>query len=76
MYDFPFFSFKLQFAVGSDVNFKVFGPSSGFNIGFIMAEEPQSNGDRERPLETVTPLAQELGLTVDDSWYISLFSLF
>ena len=35
-----------------------------------MAEKPKSNGDRERPLETVTPLAQELGLTVDDGWYV------
>ncbi|KAF8517029.1 putative phosphoglycerate mutase family protein [Hysterangium stoloniferum] len=45
----------------------VFGPSSTFNIGFIMAETPQSDGDRTRPLMTVTPLAEELGLTVDIS---------
>ncbi|KZT62899.1 putative phosphoglycerate mutase family protein [Calocera cornea HHB12733] len=45
----------------------VFGPSSAYNIGYIMAETPKSNGDRTRPLETVTPLAEELGLTVDIS---------
>lgn len=45
----------------------VFGPSSGFNIGYILAETPQSNGDRTRPVDTVTPLAAELGLTVDTS---------
>ncbi|KIJ42126.1 hypothetical protein M422DRAFT_60383 [Sphaerobolus stellatus SS14] len=45
----------------------VFGPSSPFDIGYILAEQPQSNGDRTRPLETVTPLAEELGLTVDTS---------
>ncbi|KAH8111403.1 putative phosphoglycerate mutase family protein [Phellopilus nigrolimitatus] len=45
----------------------VFGPSSGYNIGYILAEQPESNGDRTRPLLTVTPLAKELGLTVDTS---------
>ncbi|KZT38542.1 hypothetical protein SISSUDRAFT_986100 [Sistotremastrum suecicum HHB10207 ss-3] len=45
----------------------VFGPSSGFNIGDILAETPKSDGSRERPVETVTPLAEELGLTVDTS---------
>ncbi|KAF8577368.1 hypothetical protein K439DRAFT_560742 [Ramaria rubella] len=45
----------------------VFSPSSPFDIGYILAEMPQSNGDRTRPLMTVTPLAEELGLTVDTS---------
>ncbi|KAF8814777.1 putative phosphoglycerate mutase family protein [Phlegmacium glaucopus] len=45
----------------------VFGPQSPFDVGFIMAEQPQSNGDRTRPLMTVTPLAEELGLTVNTS---------
>jgi len=45
----------------------VFGPSSAYSIGYIMAETPKANGDRTRPLETVTPLAEELGLTVDIS---------
>ena len=33
-----------------------------------MAETPKSDGSRVRPVETVTPLAQSLGLTVDISW--------
>lgn len=32
-----------------------------------MAETPKSDGSRERPLETVQPLATDLGLTVDTS---------
>ncbi|KAK4556925.1 hypothetical protein LTR86_005906 [Recurvomyces mirabilis] len=45
----------------------VFGASSGYNIGYILAEQPKSSGARERPYETVEPLAQDLGLTVDIS---------
>lgn len=68
----------------------VFGASSQYNIGYIIAEKPkgechsakhqgifyetahqltESNSDdsRLRPLDTVTPLAQDLGLTVDTS---------
>ncbi|KAF8517033.1 hypothetical protein BU17DRAFT_92202 [Hysterangium stoloniferum] len=46
---------------------EVFGQDSTFDIGFIMAEQPQKDGDRTRPLMTVTPLAEELGLDVDTS---------
>ncbi|KAI5122869.1 hypothetical protein M0805_003321 [Coniferiporia weirii] len=45
----------------------VFGASSSYNIGYILAEHPKSSGARERPVETVTPLAQSLGLTIDTS---------
>ncbi|KAF3402099.1 hypothetical protein F1880_009828 [Penicillium rolfsii] len=45
----------------------VFGASSGYNIGYIMAQTPKSSGKRQRPLDTVEPLAQDLGLTVDTS---------
>ncbi|KAI1317560.1 hypothetical protein F5Y16DRAFT_148783 [Xylariaceae sp. FL0255] len=45
----------------------VFGASSGYDIGYIMAETPESSGARERPYETVEPLAEDLGLTVDTS---------
>ena len=45
----------------------VFGASSQYNIGYIIAEQPKSSGSRERPLETVEPLAQDLGLTPDTS---------
>ncbi|KAL8278862.1 hypothetical protein RQP46_008733 [Phenoliferia psychrophenolica] len=43
----------------------VFSASSAYNIGYIMAETPKSDGSRARPVETVTPLAQDLGLVVD-----------
>jgi len=45
----------------------VFGAASEYNIGYIIAEEPEDNGDRTRPLETVKPLADDLGLKVDTS---------
>ncbi|PNP43333.1 hypothetical protein TGAMA5MH_04790 [Trichoderma gamsii] len=44
----------------------VFGASSQYNIGYIIAEKPKDDS-RLRPLNTVTPLAQDLGLTVDTS---------
>lgn len=45
----------------------VFGSSSEYNIGHIMAQTPKSDGKRQRPLDTVEPLASDLGLTVDTS---------
>ncbi|RLL94128.1 hypothetical protein CFD26_103415 [Aspergillus turcosus] len=45
----------------------VFGASSSYNIGYIMAQTPKSDGKRARPYETVEPLAEDLGLTVDTS---------
>ncbi len=45
----------------------VFGASSSYNIGYIIAEHPKANGKRTRPLMTVQPLANDLGLTVDTS---------
>ncbi|OKL61775.1 hypothetical protein UA08_02469 [Talaromyces atroroseus] len=45
----------------------VFGPSSDYDIGYILAEKPKSDGKRDRPYLTVLPLADELGLTVDTS---------
>ncbi|CAI7594345.1 unnamed protein product [Penicillium glandicola] len=45
----------------------VFGKDSGYGITHIMAQTPKSNGKRARPLETVEPLAADLGLTVDTS---------
>ncbi|KAG9234018.1 putative phosphoglycerate mutase family protein [Amylocarpus encephaloides] len=45
----------------------VFGASSPYNIGKIMAQTPKSNGKRTRPLMTVQPVATDLGLSVDIS---------
>ncbi|KAJ5305654.1 phosphoglycerate mutase family protein [Penicillium antarcticum] len=45
----------------------VFSKSSSYNIGYIMAQTPKSNGKRARPYDTVEPLAEDLGLTVDTS---------
>ncbi|KAF2654668.1 hypothetical protein K491DRAFT_659676 [Lophiostoma macrostomum CBS 122681] len=45
----------------------VFGASSGYNIGHILAQTPQSDGSQQRPYDTVLPLAGDLGLTVDTS---------
>ncbi|KAK0549746.1 hypothetical protein OC845_002996 [Tilletia horrida] len=45
----------------------VFGRGSGYNIGKIMAQAYKSDGSRIRPYQTVQPLAQDLGLTVDTS---------
>ncbi|KAG0347484.1 hypothetical protein BG005_000128 [Podila minutissima] len=44
---------------------KVFGASSKYNIGYIMAQKYKSDGSRARPYLTVKPLAKDLGLTVD-----------
>ncbi|OCK94409.1 uncharacterized protein K441DRAFT_687305 [Cenococcum geophilum 1.58] len=43
----------------------VFGASSAYSIGHIMAQTPKSDGSRQRPYDTVAPLASDLGLTVD-----------
>ncbi|ETS76672.1 hypothetical protein PFICI_12059 [Pestalotiopsis fici W106-1] len=43
----------------------VFGATSAYNIGHIMAQTPLANGKRQRPYDTVLPLATDLGLTVD-----------
>ncbi|UNI22317.1 hypothetical protein JDV02_008216 [Purpureocillium takamizusanense] len=46
---------------------KVFGASSPYNIGHIMAQTPQSDGSRARPRDTVKPLAADLGIKIDVS---------
>ncbi|BFZ54905.1 hypothetical protein PYCC9005_001942 [Savitreella phatthalungensis] len=45
----------------------VFSANSGYNIGYIVAQQPKSSGKRARPYQTVKPLADKLGLTVDTS---------
>lgn len=44
---------------------KVFGTASAYNIGYIMAQTYEEDGSRKRPYDTVKPLADSLGLTVD-----------
>ncbi|KIJ25481.1 hypothetical protein M422DRAFT_70226 [Sphaerobolus stellatus SS14] len=43
----------------------IFGSFSEFNVGYILAQEPKDDGHRRRPVDTVTPLAEDLGLMVD-----------
>lgn len=45
----------------------VFGASSQYNIGYILAQTPKASGKRARPRDTVAPVAKDLGLTVDTS---------
>ncbi|EGP86120.1 unnamed protein product [Zymoseptoria tritici ST99CH_1A5] len=45
----------------------VFGANSGYNINYILAQQYKSDGSRKRPYDTVHPLAQDLGLTIDTS---------
>lgn len=45
----------------------VFGSSSGYDIQYIMAEMPQPDGSQQRPYDTVQPLANDLGITIDTS---------
>ncbi|KGO71686.1 Surfeit locus 6 [Penicillium italicum] len=44
---------------------RVFGQDSEYNIGHIMAPRVKWDGAHGRPFETVLPLANDLGLTVD-----------
>ncbi|KAF2439593.1 hypothetical protein P171DRAFT_396964 [Karstenula rhodostoma CBS 690.94] len=45
----------------------VFGATSEYHIGHVMAQTPKSDGKRKRPYDTVAPLAADLGLSVDTS---------
>ncbi|KAJ5622637.1 hypothetical protein N7528_005869 [Penicillium herquei] len=45
----------------------IFGDHSDYNIGYIMAQKPKKSGKRNRPYETVKPLAEDLGIKVDIS---------
>ncbi|THH09243.1 hypothetical protein EW145_g2163 [Phellinidium pouzarii] len=48
----------------------VFAPPSNLTIGYILAEPAKKNGNGTEAIDTITPLAQELGLTVDTSWHV------
>ncbi|KAK4499789.1 hypothetical protein PRZ48_007975 [Zasmidium cellare] len=43
----------------------VFGASSGYDIEYILTQDYKSDGSRKRPYDTVYPLSQDLGLTID-----------
>ncbi|VUC35599.1 unnamed protein product [Clonostachys rosea] len=45
----------------------VFGSSSQYNIGYVIAQEYKESGKRKRPYDTVAPVASDLGLEVDTS---------
>ncbi|KAH7327306.1 putative phosphoglycerate mutase family protein [Rhexocercosporidium sp. MPI-PUGE-AT-0058] len=45
----------------------VFGAISQYYIGYIIAEQPKPSGKRTRPLMTLQPVANDLGLTVNIS---------
>ncbi|KAJ5179271.1 phosphoglycerate mutase family protein [Penicillium capsulatum] len=54
----------------------VFASHSEYDIGYILAQRPKSNGKRARPYDTVKRLATDLGLEVDihcdrdDAWCV------
>ncbi|KIP03789.1 hypothetical protein PHLGIDRAFT_76998 [Phlebiopsis gigantea 11061_1 CR5-6] len=45
----------------------VFGPGSQMQVGYIIAEPPTKTGNKTEAVDTATPLAQSLGLTLDTS---------
>ncbi|CAG9954839.1 unnamed protein product [Clonostachys rosea f. rosea IK726] len=45
----------------------VFGSSSQYNIGYVIAQEYKESGKRKRPYDSVAPVASDLGLEVDTS---------
>ncbi|PMD24606.1 hypothetical protein NA56DRAFT_686658 [Hyaloscypha hepaticicola] len=44
-----------------------FGKFSPYNIQYIIAEHPKKSGSRDRPYDTVLPLAEELSLKINKS---------
>jgi hypothetical protein len=44
---------------------KLFGPSNDYGVKHMIAQRPKTDGKRRRPYDTLQPLADELGLTVD-----------
>ncbi|KAI9857118.1 MAG: hypothetical protein M1813_008609 [Trichoglossum hirsutum] len=46
---------------------EVFGSASPYDIRYILAEHPKKDGSRTRPFETVSPLAAQLSIKIDDS---------
>lgn len=47
---------------------QVFGFGTNRTVGYIIAEPPEKSGEGTEAIDTVTPLANALGLTIDTSW--------
>lgn len=43
----------------------LFGPRSDYGIKYMIAQRPKADGRQRRPYDTLRPLADKLGLTVD-----------
>ena len=44
---------------------ELFGPSSDYGVEYLIAQRPKRDGRQRRPYDTLRPLADDLGLTVD-----------
>ena len=44
---------------------KLFGPTSDFRVSYLIAQRPQPDGRQRRACDTLRPLADDLGLSVD-----------
>ena len=53
---------------------QVFGPGTPKQVGYIIAEPGTKTGNKTEAIDTATPLAASLGLTLDTSWYASLLA--
>ena len=51
---------------------QVFGPGTPKQVGYIIAEPGTKTGNKTEAIDTATPLADSLGLTLDTSWYALL----
>lgn len=47
---------------------QVFGQGTNRTIGYIIAEPAMKDGTGTEAIDTVTPLANALGLEIDTSW--------
>lgn len=49
---------------------QVFGLFSTRRVGYILAEPPAKGASTSEAVDTVAPLAAELGLSIDTSWFV------
>ena len=50
-------------------SYKVFGQGTNRTVGYIIAEPPMKSGEGTEAIDTITPLANTLGIKIDTSWY-------